>query len=189
MLSLARLAADRLLACTRPVLSSLGLQVLFKAGRFEELRHALSRAELEGDLPEFQALSFHAVLAMADGSEHARDYLEMAEAAASSRYELALIAETLATYDLLRAAPLAAAERCVKMLDLGYQTEGLWISLVVALACLGRGEAIDATLESFARLDPRDTARLVRLLSSEPGLREVRNRPACRPLLAWRGAK
>lgn len=186
MLSVARLAADHLLERTGRSPSSQGLHALLKAGRYAELRDALSRAELEGELPEVQALSLHAVLALAAGSPHARDYLEMAEAAAASRHDLAMIAETLATYDLVRGAPVAAAERCVAMLDRGCQTEGLWISLLIALNRLGKLETIDATLAGFARLDRRDTVQFVRLLSSEPELREVWMRPACRPLVERR---
>jgi hypothetical protein len=164
------------------------LHVLLKTSRYAELRAELARAELARELPELYALSFHAVLAMAEGSGLAGDYLEMAEAAAASPYELAVIAEHLATYDLLRGDPVGAAARCVVTLERGHQTEGLWIKLLLALHRLGEVETIDAMLRGFARLPHEDTAHLVTLLASEPELHAVRARTACRPLLDRRAA-
>jgi hypothetical protein len=164
------------------------LHGLLKTRRYDELHAELARAELASEIPEFYALSFHAVVAMAEGSGLAGDYLEMAEAAAASPYELAVIAENLATYDLLRGDPVGAAARCVVSLEWGHQTEGLWIKLLVALHRLGEVETIDATLRGFARLPHEDTAHLVRLLASEPELHAVRARTACRSLLDRRAA-
>jgi hypothetical protein len=109
--------------------------------RYEELRAELARAEIDGELPELHALCLHAMLAMAEGSALASDYLEMAEAVASSPYERAVIAEHRATYELLHGDPLAAAERCLVTLDYICQTEGLWNKLLIALHRLGEVEA------------------------------------------------
>ena len=125
-------------------------------------------------------------MAVVEGSEFASDYLEMAETVASSPYELAVLAESLAAHDLLQGKPLAAAERCLITLDQVCQTEGLWINLLIALYRLGDMGTIDATLQSFAQLNDEYTVRLVRLLSSEPDLREVCLRPAFRLLMTRR---
>jgi hypothetical protein len=160
------------------------LQTQLEAHRFEEFRSTLARAELAGDISEFYALDFQAVLAIAEGSEFAADYLEMAEAVASSPYELAIVAEDRAVYDLLEGNPLAAAERCVATLDHVYQTEGLWLNLLIALYRLGEVETIDAALRRLTQLDDECTTRIVGLVSSEPALHEVRARPAFQQLLS-----
>lgn len=159
------------------------LHVLLKARRYGEFRDELARAEIAGELSEFYALNFQAILAMVEGSEFASDYLEMAEAVAASPHERAVLAETLAAYDLLRGRPFAAAERCLATLDHVGQTEGLWNNLLIALYRLGDMETIDAALRSFTRLNDECTARLVALLSSDPDLHDVRMRPAFRELL------
>jgi hypothetical protein len=159
------------------------LDALLKARRYEEFRDELVRAEIAGQISEFYALNFQAILAVVEGSEFASDYLEMAAAVASSPYELAVIAENHAAYDLLQGNPLAAAEHCLAILDHVYQTEGLWNNLLIALYRLGEVDTIDATLRSFAKLDDDCTARLVGLLSTEPDLHGVRARPAFKELL------
>jgi len=159
------------------------LHSLLRTRRYEELRDELVRAELAEELSEFHALNFHAILAMVEGSGFASDYLEMAEAVATSPHERAVLAETLAAYDLLRGNPSAAAERCLAALDHVCQTEGLWNNLLLALYRLGDVEALDATLRSFARLDDECTARLVKWLSTNPDLREIHTRPAFIELL------
>src|ERR1041384_2604142 len=155
--------------------------------QYDEFRVELARAELAHEISEFYALSFQAILAVTEGAEFARDYLEMAEAVASSPYELAIVAEGRAAYDLLRGNPFAAAERCLATLEHVHQTEGLWIKLLIALCRLGDTETIDATLRKFAELNDECTARLVGLLSSEPGLRDIHARPAFQQLLAATG--
>jgi hypothetical protein len=159
------------------------LHSFMKACRYEELRDELARAEMAGEISEFYALHFRATLAVAEGSEFASDYLEMAEEAASSLHEQAMIAETLAVYELLHGNPFAAAERCLATLDHVCQTEGLWSNLLIALYRLGDVETIDAALQSFALLDDECTSRLVKLLSANPDLRDVHVRPAFRALL------
>jgi hypothetical protein len=162
-----------------------------KTHRYAEFRHELARAELAGEISEFYALSFQAVLAMAEGSELAADYLEMAEAVASSPYERAVIAEDRAAYDLLHDNPSTAAERCLTTLDHVHQTEGLWVNLLIALHRLGKVDTIDATLRCLTRLDGECTTRIVGLLSTDPDLRDVRARPAFQQLLdsmRWMGA-
>jgi hypothetical protein len=165
------------------------LHALLKARRYGDFRNELARAELAGEITEFYALNSHAILAVVEGSEFANDYLEMATAVASSPYELAVIAENRAAYDLLQGNPLAAAKHCLATLAQVYQTEGLWNNLLIALYRLGDVETIDAALRSFTLLTDECTARLVGLLSSEPDLREVHSRPAFRELLEKRAAE
>jgi hypothetical protein len=159
------------------------LHECLKTRRYEEFRDELARAELAQEISEFHALNFQAILAVIEGSEFASDYLEMAEAVASSPYERAVIAENRAAHDLLRGNPVAAAEHCLATLDRVYQTEGLWNNLLIALYRLGDMETIDATLQRFTELDDDCAARLVRLLSCEPDLQDVRARPAFRELV------
>ena len=125
---------------------------------------------------------------MAEGSAAASDYLEMAEAVASSPYELAILAETRAARDLRQGNPFAAAERCVATMDHVCQTEGLWINLLIALYRLGELDTIDATLRSFMQLDDECTARIIQWLAREPELGGVRARAAFRQLLDKRAA-
>lgn len=155
-----------------------------RARRHDEVRDELARAELSGELSEFHALNFQAILAAAEGSEFAWEYLEMAEAVASTPFERAVIAETRAAHDLRQGNPVTAAQRCLVTLEHVHQTEGLWLHLLLALSRLGEVETIDAALQRFTQLDDECTARLVGVLSSEPGLREVCARPAFQRLLA-----
>ena len=167
----------------RSFLTRQRLHMYLKTHRYTEFRHELARAEIAGEISEFYALSFQAVLAMAEGSELAAEYLEMAEAVASSPYEQAVIAEDRAAYDLLHDNPSAAAERCLATLDRIHQTEGLWVNLLIALYRLGKVETFDAALQRLTRLDGEGTMRIVGLLSTDPDLRDVRARPAFQQLL------
>jgi hypothetical protein len=167
----------------RSFLTRQQLHLYLKTNRYAEFHHELARAELAGEISEFYALSFQAVLAMAEGSELAAEYLEMAEAVASSPYEWAIIAEDRAAYDLLHGNPSAAAERCLATLDHVHQTEGLWVNLLIALYRLGKVETIDAALRRLTRLEGECTTRIVGLLSTDPDLRDVRARPAFQQLL------
>jgi hypothetical protein len=167
----------------RSFLTRQRLHMYLKTHRYAEFRHELARAELAGEISEFYALSFQAVLAMAEGSELAAEYLEMAEAVASSPYEQAVIAEDRAAYDLLHDNPSAAAKRCVATLDRIHQTEGLWVNLLIALYRLGKVETVDAALRRLTRVDGECTTRIVGLLSTDPDLRDVRARPAFQRLL------
>ena len=171
-------------ACNSPIMRT--LHDLLKMNRYFEFRSRLGHAELFGHISEFHGLNFRAILAVLEGSPHAVDYLDMAEAAARSPYERAMIAENRAAYDLLCGNPIEAAERCLVALDHICQTEGLWNNLIIALYRLGEVETVDATLRSFMRLDPECSRRLVGLLSSEPDLQEVRARPAFKELLRGR---
>jgi hypothetical protein len=167
----------------RSFLTRQRLHLYLRTHRHAEFRHELARAELAGEISEFYALSFQAVLAMAEGSELAAEYLEMAEAVASSPYERAIIAEDRAAYDLLHDNPSAAAARCLATLDQVHQTEGLWVSLLIALYRLGKVATIDATLQRLTRLDGECTTRIVGRLSTDPDLHGVRARPAFQQLL------
>jgi len=162
------------------------LHNLLKTRAYEEFRSELAQAEMAGEISEFYALNSQAILAVVEGSEFASDYLEMAEAVASSPYEVAVIAENRAAYDLLQGNPLAAAEHCLATLEHVYQTEGLWNNLLIALYRLGEVATIDAALRSFTQLNEECAARLVGVLAAEPDLREVRVRPAFRKLLSKR---
>jgi hypothetical protein len=98
---------------------------------------------------EFYALSYQAILALTEGSEFAGDYLEMAAAAASSPYELAIVAEGWTTHDLRQDRPRAAIERCLATLDHIAENERLCRDLLVAVCRLGDIETIEATLRSL----------------------------------------
>lgn len=165
-------------------MSRLGL--LLKTRRYEEFREELARAEIAEEITEFHALNFQAILAMVEGSEHASDYLEMAEAVAASLCERAVLAESQAAHDLLHGNPFAAAERCLAAIDHVCQTEKLWCNLLIALNRLGEVKTIDAMLRSLARLDGECTARLMRLLLSESDLHDIRTRLAFKELLGRR---
>lgn len=125
------------------------LHDLLRGSRHDEFRGELARAEGAGEISEFYALSFHAILAIVEGSELASDYLEMAEAVASSPYERVVVAENWATFDLWQESPRAATERCLATLDHLYQNEHLWKDLLIALCRLGDIESIEATLRSL----------------------------------------
>jgi hypothetical protein len=101
------------------------LHSLLNERRFLELREELASAEIAGEISEFCALTCQAILAVVEGSGFANDYLEMAEAVASSPYELAIIAESLATYDSSRENPSTAAERCLAILDQTFRLRSL----------------------------------------------------------------
>jgi hypothetical protein len=167
----------------RSFLTRQRLHLYLKTNRHAELRHELARAELTGEISEFHALSFQAVLAMAEGSELAADYLDMAEAVASSPYERAIIAEDRAAYDLLHDNPSAAAARCLATLDQVHQTEGLWVHLLIALYRLGKVDTLDAALRRLTRLDGECTTRIIGRLSTDPDLHGVCARPAFQQLL------
>jgi hypothetical protein len=141
--------------------------------RNDGFRSALARAELAGEISEFYALICHAILALADGSEFAGDYLMMAEAVAASPYEQAVVAETRTTHDLQHNKPFAAAERCLTTLDRGCYTDGLWKNLLIALSRLGDTRTVDAALRRLAELDDERTARLVESLSGQLDLLDL----------------
>jgi hypothetical protein len=135
--------------------------------RTDEFRRDLARAELAGEISEFHALVCHAILALADGSELAADYLMMAEAVAASPHERAVVAETRTTQDLQHDEPFAAAERCLTTLDRGCSTFGLWKNLLIALCRLGDTRTVHAALRRLAALDDAGTARLVDALACD----------------------
>ncbi|MEO7731598.1 MAG: hypothetical protein ABIY55_11540 [Kofleriaceae bacterium] len=159
---------------------------MLKTNQHDELRDEISRAEARHELSEFHALNFHALLAIIEGSDLAIDYLEMADASAGSPYELALVSESFAVYDLSNGNALSAARRCLNTLSHIQQTEGLWSRLLLALYRLGDVEAIDVTLEGFTKLDEESHGRLIDLISIEPDLSEIRQRPAFQQLIARR---
>lgn len=163
------------------------LHLYLRTRRYDAFRDELARAEIAEDLSEFYALNFQATLAVVEGSGVAEEYLEMAEAVASSPYELAVIAETRAAHDLQQGNPIAAAERCLITLEHVHQTEGLWINLLIALSHMGEVDTIDATLQRLTQLNGECAARLAGVLSSEPGLHDVCARPAFQQLLAAAG--
>jgi hypothetical protein len=104
-----------------------------------DLNGQLAHAEATGTLSEFDALAFQAVLAMAEGSEFAREYLDMAEAVAGSTYEQATIAEARATYELLRDNPPGRA----------VHAEQRWRSVVAALCGIDDMATMDVILRAL----------------------------------------
>ncbi len=125
------------------------LHDLLESSQYDAYRSELARAEVDGELSEFYALSYQAILAMTEGSELASDYLEMAEAAAASPYELVVAAENRTTYDLLEDTPRAAIERCLATLDNLDQNEHLWRDLLMAVCRLGDIDSIETTLRNL----------------------------------------
>lgn len=81
---------------------------------------AMTRAEINGEISEFQALFLRAILAMIEGSdtEPVRDYLDMAEFATSSQHERAAIAEARAACHARPTDLRALVARCLASLDL-----------------------------------------------------------------------
>lgn len=142
------------------------LHELLESSQYDAYRSELTRAEVDGELSEFYALSYQAILAMTEGSEFASDYLEMAEAAASSPYELVVAAENWTTYDLLEDTPRAAIERCLATLDHLDQNEHLWRDLLMAVCRLGDIESIETTLRSLT--EHGYSPRLARSSASPP---------------------
>jgi hypothetical protein len=96
-----------------------------------DLRAELLRAEMAGELSEFHALGFQAVLAMAEGNACVDDYLEMAEAVAVEEYELAIVAGIRATRDRVQHFVVPGHSQAF-----GEQAAVLWQSLLIALANL-----------------------------------------------------
>lgn len=158
------------------------LRALIRQGQFQRCRHELAHAELAGRVTEFQALSLHARLAIAEKAGPACDYLEMAEAVASTTTERATIAELRASHQLLAGEPERAVEYCLAALDRGDETIELWIPLLIALARLGDLDSVDAALHSLTQLDGAGAVGLARALAAEPELRGVLDRVAALPL-------
>lgn len=105
------------------------------------LQSYLARAELHGEISEFCALCMQALLAMSEESEFAEEYLEMAEAVASSPLERALVAETRTVHAWLQSHPPPAAERIQATLVHDCQAVAGWNELADALARAGELEA------------------------------------------------
>jgi hypothetical protein len=164
------------------------LHDLLARAEYTQFRRVLAHAELSNLLSQVYVLSFHALLAIIEGSDLARDYLEMAEAVARSPRERATLAESWATYELRRDNPAAAAQRCLSTLANVWQTEELWITLLVALDRMGDTAMIDATLRCFAVAEDATWARLVHSVSARAGLREVRKRSAYRDFVLRKAA-
>lgn len=95
------------------------------------LRSELLRAELAGELSEFHALSFQAILAMAEGTDDADAYLAMAEAVAEEERELAIVAGIRATRDRVQQGDVPGHSQ-----DSDDQAEQLWQSILIALTDL-----------------------------------------------------
>jgi len=96
-----------------------------------DLRSELLRAELAGELAEFNALSFHAILAMVEGGEGTDDYLDMAEAVAETERELAIVAGMRTTRDHLQRSVISGHSGAS-----GDEAAELWRSVLLSLAQL-----------------------------------------------------
>jgi hypothetical protein len=135
-----------------------------------EFRSELARAEIADEISEFCALSFQAILAIAEGSEFAIDYLEMVEAAAASAFDSAIVTSIQNTYDLVRRDPSIAAERCLTLIGQLCHTEGLCRGLLIALARLGDLHAIDAVERGFVQQALRRTPHFTEPLPTQQEL-------------------
>jgi hypothetical protein len=103
----------------------------------ERLREHLYRAELAGDLSEFDALSFQAILAIAEGTEDVDDFLEMAEEVAVAERELAIVAGIRAARDRVQ-GNVGSIPSHGAMSD---ELAELWHSLLSALNNLAKSSA------------------------------------------------
>jgi hypothetical protein len=101
------------------------LHILLGERRFLKFREELASAEIAGEISEFCALTCQAILAIVEGSEFANDYLEMAEAVASSPCELHMTAEILAICGPSQRNPSAATGRCLAILDQAFRLKSL----------------------------------------------------------------
>jgi hypothetical protein len=146
---------------------------LLENRHYHELCDELAQAEILEEISEFDALNLQAMLALIEGSEFAMEYLEMAEIVASTPRELAIVMESLAVHDLMQGSYLAAAERCVTTLEQVFQTEGLWVNLLIALARIGDMDTISLVLEKLVQLGEPGSAEVASWLFSEPDLREL----------------
>lgn len=129
-----------------------------------EFRSALANAELTEEISEFSALCFQAVLAIAEGSEFALDYLEMSSAAAASTSESTIVASIQNAYDLAQDDPDAASERCLTIIGQLCQTEELCRGLIIAVARLGDVKVISAVERGVALQAGVSTAQFMETL-------------------------
>lgn len=96
----------------------------------------LSELEITGEISEFSALCLHAVLASSAAGEVASEYLEMAEAVASSPDERAIGADIRAAFDWLQANPSSTTESVQTILVQRCHASALWNELTLALCQL-----------------------------------------------------
>jgi hypothetical protein len=122
------------------------LQIPYEVFAYPEFRHALTRAELRGELSELCALGLHAVLAIADGSPFVDDYLAMARSLASPGFEASLLARIARVHRLACEGAAAAADHCLVLVAQLCQTPTLWRALSLALLAIGDQGAIDVVL-------------------------------------------
>lgn len=113
------------------------LQDSFHDTNHKDLQSCLAQAEVDGEISEFCALSIQAILEMAQRSEFATDYLDMAEAAASSAHERAIIAEARMAHDWLQTNSASAIEPIRASLVRDSTTARLWNKLLIALRRVG----------------------------------------------------
>jgi hypothetical protein len=117
--------------------------VALRAARDEGYSHIhreLARAELVGTISEFQALSLQAVLAIAEESEFALEYLDMAEAVAGSPIELAALSGWRATFEWLQANPISHAE-CLGATSSQDESFAIDAELLIELCCAGAADS------------------------------------------------
>lgn len=110
------------------------------APRWRALYREIARAERDAEISEFHALACHALLAMAEGSGFAADYLEMAEAVAASASERAAVASARSAHDWIRARPSGTLRCLARALGHDHEARALWRHLQRALHRLGRLE-------------------------------------------------
>jgi hypothetical protein len=112
--------------------------VALRAARDEGYSHIhreLARAELVGTISEFQALSLQAILAIAEESEFANEYLDMAEAVAVSPIELAAISGWRTTSEWLQANSISHAE-CLDATSSQDEALAIDAELLIELCCV-----------------------------------------------------
>jgi hypothetical protein len=118
------------------VAQSLRILQDYPESRHDEIYGQLSKLELDGDISEFSALCIHAILARSTISDFAMDYLEMAEAVASSHSERAIASEIRAAFDWLQSSPRATPRSIQTILVHDCHAEDFWNDLMITLCQL-----------------------------------------------------
>ncbi len=115
--------------------------------RYRTLHRDLARAELAGEITEFQALIIQFILAASEDSDFSIDYLEMAAAVATSDRERVLVAGARDAHHRLHSRLPAAGAQLYSGPPGDGQPDGRWDRLLGALFRLGKeGDGVGSKL-------------------------------------------
>ena len=106
----------------------------------DDIHREVVRAELAGELSEFCALNVQALLAISERSEYAADYLDMAEAVASSPGEHAIVVEARQAHAWIQSDPVAATIHLQVALSDDDRAMDLCNRLMIELCHLGHAQ-------------------------------------------------